>query len=74
MSLTAPGQSASRCRWRGRAAARSGADVVLHTVNGGGHSWPGGEPLPEWIAGHTTQDIDATSVMWQFFSRFSIGG
>jgi polyhydroxybutyrate depolymerase len=51
-----------------------GADVVLYTVNGGGHSWPGGEPLPEWIAGHTTQDIDATRVMWEFFSRFSIGG
>jgi polyhydroxybutyrate depolymerase len=48
------------------------ADVVLYTIDGGGHSWPGGEPLPEWIVGHTTQDIDATRVMWEFFSRYSI--
>jgi polyhydroxybutyrate depolymerase len=49
-----------------------GADVAFYTINGGGHSWPGGDPLPEWIVGHTTQDIDATRVMWEFFSRFSI--
>jgi len=49
------------------------ADVVFYSIDGGGHSWPGGEPLPEWIAGRTTQDIDATRVMWEFFSRFSIG-
>jgi polyhydroxybutyrate depolymerase len=50
-----------------------GAEVVFYTIDGGGHSWPGGEPLPEWIAGSTTQAIDATRLMWQFFSRFSIG-
>jgi polyhydroxybutyrate depolymerase len=50
-----------------------GADVVFYMIDGGGHSWPGGEPLPKWIAGPTTQDIDATRVMWEFFSRFSIG-
>lgn len=49
-----------------------GAKVVFYTINGGGHSWPGGEPLPEWIAGHTTQDINATRMMWEFFSRFSL--
>jgi polyhydroxybutyrate depolymerase len=49
-----------------------GADVVLYTIDGGGHTWPGGEPLPEWITGYTSPDIDATRVMWEFFSRFSI--
>jgi polyhydroxybutyrate depolymerase len=44
-----------------------GADVVLYTVQGGGHTWPGGAPLPEWLAGHTTSDIDATEEMWEFF-------
>lgn len=29
--------------------------------------------MPEWGVGHTTQDIDATRVMWEFFRRFSIG-
>ena len=51
-----------------------GADVDFYTIDGGGHSWPGGEPLPEWIAGSTTPDLDATRLMWDFFSRFSLEG
>jgi polyhydroxybutyrate depolymerase len=51
-----------------------GADVVFYTIEGGGHSWPGGEPLPVWLTGTTTQDIDATRLMWEFFSRFAITG
>jgi polyhydroxybutyrate depolymerase len=43
------------------------ADVVFYTVAGGGHSWPGGTGLPESIVGYTSQDIDATQVMWDFF-------
>jgi polyhydroxybutyrate depolymerase len=49
-----------------------GAEVEFYTIEGGGHTWPGGKPLPEWITGLTTQDIDATRVMWEFFERFSI--
>jgi hypothetical protein len=29
--------------------------------------------MPAWIVGYTTQDINATRVMWEFFRRFSIG-
>jgi len=36
------------------------ADVVLYTVEGGGHTWPGGEPLPAWLSGSTSRSIDAT--------------
>jgi polyhydroxybutyrate depolymerase len=43
--------------------------VVLYTVRGGGHTWPGGSPLPEWFVGRTTASIDATSLMWAFFSE-----
>ncbi|MBI2571011.1 MAG: hypothetical protein HYV63_28735 [Candidatus Schekmanbacteria bacterium] len=43
------------------------ADVVLYTVEGGGHSWPGGEPAPEWLCGPTSRSIDATRQMWSFF-------
>jgi polyhydroxybutyrate depolymerase len=43
------------------------ADVIFYTIAGGGHAWPGGEPMPEFIVGHTTQDIDATQAMWDFF-------
>jgi polyhydroxybutyrate depolymerase len=46
---------------------RDNADVILYTVHGGGHAWPGGVPLPVWLVGRTTQDIDATTVMWEFF-------
>jgi polyhydroxybutyrate depolymerase len=44
-----------------------GADVLFYTIDDGGHSWPGGGYLPERLVGHTTQDIDATRVMWEFF-------
>jgi len=43
------------------------ADVVLYTVHGGGHTWPGGAPLPEWFVGRTARSIDATRLMWAFF-------
>jgi polyhydroxybutyrate depolymerase len=43
------------------------ADVIFYTIQGGGHSWPGGKPLPKIIVGTTTQDIDATRLMWAFF-------
>ena len=43
------------------------AAVVLYTVQGGGHTWPGGGPLPEWFVGTTTRSIDATHQMWAFF-------
>jgi polyhydroxybutyrate depolymerase len=45
------------------------AAVVLYTVKGGGHSWPGGGPLPEWLVGATSHGIDATSLMWSFFRQ-----
>ena len=43
------------------------AAVVLYTILGGGHTWPGGGPLPEWFVGRTSRSIDATSEMWAFF-------
>jgi polyhydroxybutyrate depolymerase len=43
------------------------AAVVLYTIRGGGHAWPGGKPLPAWLVGRTSRSIDATSLMWAFF-------
>jgi polyhydroxybutyrate depolymerase len=48
------------------------ADVVFYTVAGGGHTWPGGDPIPAIIAGHTNTDIGATREMWTFFARHSM--
>jgi polyhydroxybutyrate depolymerase len=50
------------------------AEVIFYTIAGGGHSWPGGNPLPEFIAGSTTQDIDATQTMWEFFQLHPLPG
>jgi len=40
-----------------------GADVVLCTITGGGHTWPGGT-VP---GGYTGMDLDATDAEWDFF-------
>ena len=45
------------------------AAVLLYTINGGGHTWPGGKPLPEWFTGITTYEIDASQLMWEFFRQ-----
>ncbi len=46
-------------RW----ACQAGREVELYTLDGKGHSWPGSS-MPARI---TSQDIDATAVMWAFF-------
>ena len=43
------------------------ASVELYTIRGGGHDWPGGGPLPEWLCGPVSHGIDASSQMWAFF-------
>ncbi|NDJ59478.1 MAG: poly(3-hydroxybutyrate) depolymerase [Chloroflexi bacterium] len=51
------------------------ADVVLYTIAGGGHTWPGGPgEVPAFIVGATTQDIDASAAMWEFFQRHTLPG
>jgi polyhydroxybutyrate depolymerase len=48
------------------------AAVVLYTIRGGGHTWPGGGPMPEWFAGKTSGDVDATRLSWAFFREHSL--
>jgi polyhydroxybutyrate depolymerase len=50
-----------------------GASVVLYTLLGGGHSWPGGKPPPRWRVGATNTSIDATAEMWEFFLQHRLG-
>ena len=40
---------------------------VLYTIQGGGHTWPGGKSMLEWFLGRTSRSIDASSQMWAFF-------
>ena len=42
--------------------------LVLYTVNGGGHTWPGGKQyLGKGLIGKTNRDIVACDVIWDFF-------
>jgi len=44
-------------------------EAVLYTVYNGGHTWPDGyQYLPEAFVGRTSHDINANSVIWEFFS------
>jgi polyhydroxybutyrate depolymerase len=47
-----------------------GTQVTLCTIQGGGHTWPGGEPLP-WL-GYTTPYLSATEAMWAFFQGHAL--
>jgi polyhydroxybutyrate depolymerase len=50
-------------RWSG---CRSGREVVLYTIEGGGHTWPDGPPVGSRV-GRVTRELDATEVIWAFF-------
>lgn len=41
------------------------ATVTQCTIDGGGHTWPGG--LPVVVLGHTSTDLVATDAMWELF-------
>jgi len=44
------------------------AEVVFYIIEGMGHTWPGGKNrLPEWMVGKTTDKLNATDVLWEFF-------
>jgi polyhydroxybutyrate depolymerase len=49
---------------------RDGSEVVLLSIEGGGHTWPGRDFPPEWAAlGRATKDISANDMMWEFFKQ-----
>ena len=46
----------------------AGSEVVLYTIEGGGHTWPGRSPSLD-VLGPSTLRIDANELMWRFFQR-----
>jgi polyhydroxybutyrate depolymerase len=52
-----------------------GAETVLCTIEGGGHTWPGPPNDPSLAAvlagpfGKTSEVISANDFMWEFFTR-----
>jgi polyhydroxybutyrate depolymerase len=51
---------------------REDAEVILYTILGGGHTWPGGPALP--FLGGTTHTINASELMLEFFLAHPLRG
>jgi len=52
-------------RWSG---GRRDTEIWLYTLEGGGHTWPGGpQYLPVRYIGRVCRDFDATFAIWDFF-------
>ncbi|MGQ0551465.1 MAG: alpha/beta hydrolase family esterase, partial [Armatimonadota bacterium] len=66
-------QDGTRVRREAYGSCGEGSEVVLYAVEGGGHTWPGGQQyLPERVIGRTSRDIDANEVLWAFFKKHAI--
>jgi len=51
-----------------------GSEVVLYEIEGGGHTWPGGnKPAQLWglATGAISEDLDASRAIWAFFEGHS---
>jgi len=70
---SAESRVASDVRRRVYDACTGGAAVELYTIEGGGHTWPGGLARLEWLVGRTTASVSASGLMWEFFRRYSLG-
>lgn len=49
---------------------KEGSEAILYSVVKGGHTWPGGvQYMPEELIGRTSDDFDASEVIWKFFAE-----
>ncbi len=52
---------------------REESDLKLYAIIGGGHTWPGTRNLTlESLYGKTNLDIDASQIIWDFVSQYSL--
>lgn len=49
---------------------QNSSEVVFFKITSGGHTWPGGFPIPSF--GNTNQDIKASGEIWKFFKKHSL--
>ncbi|MBL4657532.1 MAG: T9SS type A sorting domain-containing protein, partial [Flavobacteriales bacterium] len=45
-------------------------EVVLYSIDNGGHTWPGAFPFQQ--LGNTNQDFNASAEIWKFFSKYQL--
>jgi polyhydroxybutyrate depolymerase len=63
--LVNDGTHVHRQAWTG---GKNNTEVVVYTIKGGGHTWPGGpQYLPKLVVGKASQNLDATRTIWAFF-------
>lgn len=68
--LMSDGTTTSRSTYSG---CRDGVTVSLLTVQGAGHTWPGGDQyLAESRIGKTSTDFSASTLIWDFFKNLAI--
>ncbi|HYC32125.1 MAG TPA: PHB depolymerase family esterase, partial [Gemmatimonadales bacterium] len=65
-ALTDTVRDGTRLRRERYTGCRGGGAVELVTVEGGGHTWPGG-PAAAMRVGPASREIDATRAIWTFF-------
>jgi len=50
--------------------------VIFYRIVNGGHTWPGGDPnylvIPGYDMGNTNMDINASELIWKFFSKYKL--
>jgi polyhydroxybutyrate depolymerase len=46
--------------------------VAFYKIRGGGHTWPGGPKAQEALLGRASRDLEASAVIWEFFSRHAL--
>lgn len=47
---------------------KEGVEVILCTIEDGGHTWPGGNVVPPMV-GEPSNTISATDTIWEFFKK-----
>jgi polyhydroxybutyrate depolymerase len=62
----------TRVRQTAYGGCREDRAVELFTIEGGGHTWPGGPPADARV-GRVSREIDATEVIWAFFAGHARG-
>jgi polyhydroxybutyrate depolymerase len=48
---------------------RENVEIAVYLIDGGGHTWPGGENLSAF---GTTSAVSASEMMWEFFEAYSM--
>jgi polyhydroxybutyrate depolymerase len=64
---TTLGTEVVRRTWSGCATSSA---TIHYIIVGGGHTWPGSIPIKSF--GLTTKQIDASSLIWKFFSAYTL--